>query len=184
MAKKKIQELETQLATHEIFGQFRFIQIGEEIWFAAVDVAEILGIENVRQNLANFPDAERMTVCTTYSHSGKRGGAQKITYVNEPGLYRLIFTSRKPEAEKFKRWVFHDVLPSIRKTGKYEMPQQIEEDEDTYNKDDWDKAMEILRDLDKKGIEYDWEITAITPRYDEKTEELWPVYNVKWKLID
>jgi hypothetical protein len=63
-----------------------------------------------------------MTLSTTEGHSGQRGGAQSINVVNEPGLYRLIFQSRKPEAEALKTWEFTEVLPQIRKTGKYEHP--------------------------------------------------------------
>ena len=59
MSKKKIQAMEAQLAVHEMLGQFRYIMIDGEIWFAAVDVAKILAIENIRQNLANFPENEK-----------------------------------------------------------------------------------------------------------------------------
>ncbi|WP_313937843.1 BRO-N domain-containing protein [Anabaena azotica] len=51
------------------------------------------------------------------------GGEQEMLTVNEPGLYRLIFKSRKPVAKRFQRWVFHEVLPSLRRTGRYEIPQ-------------------------------------------------------------
>ena len=80
----------------------------------AVDVCRALDIKNVRQNLAEFPDDEK-GVCITYT----LGGPQKMNIVSEPGFYRLIFMSRKPEAEKIKRWVFHEVLPRIRKYGFY-----------------------------------------------------------------
>ena len=110
-----------QVFNHEEFGEFRVFKIDEVPWAVAADVAKILGIENVRQNLSEFPDDEKMTVSNTYGHSGKRGGAQFLNLVNEAGLYRLIFQSRKPEAEKFKHWVFHDVLPTLRKTGEYKM---------------------------------------------------------------
>ena len=109
---------------HELFGKIRYFMDGDEIWFVAVDVAKALDIQNVRQNIAEFPDDEKMTVSNAYGHSGQRGGAQFLTLVSEPGFYRLIFMSRKPEAEKFKRWVFHDVLPSIRRNGYYVSPQQ------------------------------------------------------------
>ena len=98
----------------EEFGQFRYIKRGEEIWFVGIDVARALDIQNVRQNLADFPDDEK-GVCNIYTPSGY----QNVNVVNEPGFYRLIFMSRKPEAEIFKRWVFHDVLPAIRKYGFY-----------------------------------------------------------------
>ena len=60
-----------------------------------------------------------MTLDSTEGHSGQRGGAQSINAVNEFGVYALIMCSRKPEARAFQRWVFHEVIPSIRKTGGY-----------------------------------------------------------------
>jgi len=54
------------------------------------------------------------------------GGKQKMLTVNEPGLYRLVFQSRKPEAEKFKTWVFTEVLPSVRRTGMF-LPEGVNE---------------------------------------------------------
>ena len=91
----------------------------EEIWFVAIDVCRALDIKNVRQNLANFPDDEKADVCITYTSSNSVIQDRNVSIVSEPGFYRLIFMSRKPEAEKIKRWVFHEVLPSIRKYGYY-----------------------------------------------------------------
>ncbi|HEY9598348.1 MAG TPA: BRO family protein [Cyanophyceae cyanobacterium] len=85
-------------------------------WIAC-DVARILEIQNIRQNLTEFDDDEK-GVCSVYT----LGGNQELATVTEPGLYRLIFKSRKPVAKRFKRWVFHDILPSIRKTGSYDIP--------------------------------------------------------------
>jgi anti-repressor protein len=63
-----------------------------------------------------------MTLITNEGHSGQRGGPQSLAFVTEPGLYRLIGKSRKPEAREFSRWVYHEVLPSIRKKGTYSVP--------------------------------------------------------------
>ena len=109
---------------HELFGKIRYFMDGDEIWFVAVDVARALDIQNVRQNLAEFPDDEKAAVCITYTSSNGVSQKREVTAISEPGFYRLIFMSRKPEAEKFKRWVFHDVLPSIRRNGYYVSPQQ------------------------------------------------------------
>ena len=89
------------------------------MWFVAADIAKVLDLTNIRKNLADFPNDEK-GVTTIYT----LGGPQKMSIVSEPGFYRLIFMSRKPEAEKFKRWVFHDVLPSIRKHGYYISPHR------------------------------------------------------------
>lgn len=87
-------------------------------WIAA-DVAAVLGIKNVRSTLALFDDDEKgvHTMDTP-------GGRQPLATVTEPGLYRLIFKSRRPEARDFRRWVFHEVLPSIRRHGCYPPPAQ------------------------------------------------------------
>lgn len=89
-----------------------------EIWFAAADVCAALDITNPRNATARLDDDEKDV------HSmDTPGGKQDIVTINESGLYSLILTSRKAEAKKFKRWVTHDVLPSIRQTGSYEQKQ-------------------------------------------------------------
>jgi len=84
------------------------------IWFVAKDVAHILDIKNYRDAINDFPDDEKGVFTTD-----TLGGPQEFVTLSEPGLYRMIFQSRKPEAEAMKRWVFHEVLPSIRRTGSY-----------------------------------------------------------------
>jgi prophage antirepressor-like protein len=97
----------------------RVIERDDVQWFAAVDVCKILEIKNPTRALNDFPENERMTLANMKGHSGQRGGARFLNFINEAGLYRLIFKSRKPEAEKFKTWIFNEVLPSIRKYGLY-----------------------------------------------------------------
>ena len=94
------------------------------IWFVAADVARVLDIQNIRQNLNELDDDEKMTVCNTYSHS-QRGGAQYFTLISESGLYALIFKSRKEEARNFSRWVRREVLPSIRQHGYFVNDEKI-----------------------------------------------------------
>jgi len=96
----------------------RTILIGGVLWFVAKDVCDILGLVNARDTIRNFPENERNTVAINDGiHDGP--GNPNVNIVNEPGLYRLIFQSRKPEAEQFKTWVFNEVLPQIRQTGTY-----------------------------------------------------------------
>lgn len=83
-------------------------------WFVARDVCTILGITNASQAVEKLDEDEK-GVCSTYTP----GGTQALLCINEPGLYRLIFQSRKAEAKAFTRWVTHEVLPAIRKTGTY-----------------------------------------------------------------
>ena len=97
----------------------RTVEIDNEYWFIAKDVCDILELADVTSALRSLDDDEKMTLQNQRSHSGQRGGAQFMTYVNEPGLYKLIFKSRKNEAKEFTRWVTHTVLPSIRRSGIY-----------------------------------------------------------------
>ena len=86
-----------------------------EPWFVAKDVCDALTLENSRKATASLDDDEKgVSPIVTPS------GTQQMTIVNESGLYNLIFQSRKPEAKKFRKWVTGEVLPSIRKTGRYE----------------------------------------------------------------
>jgi anti-repressor protein len=83
-------------------------------WWIASDVCEIIGLSNTTEALRNLDDDEKSTLRIS------EGGPER-NIINEPGLYSLIIRSNKPEAKKFKRWITHEVLPSIRKTGGYEV---------------------------------------------------------------
>ena len=90
------------------------VGLNGEPLFVAADVCQALTIENHRNVLARLDDDEKGV------HSmDTLGGRQELAVINESGLYSLILSSRKPEAKRFKRWVTHEVLPSIRKTGGY-----------------------------------------------------------------
>jgi len=86
-------------------------------WWVAKDVCEVLEIKNNRDALARLDEDEKGVDSTD-----TLGGAQQVQVVNEPGLYSLILGSRKPEAKQFKRWITHEVIPTIRKTGAYSLP--------------------------------------------------------------
>lgn len=89
-----------------------------EPWFIAMEVAEILGYSDAYEMTKKLDDDEKQN--RQIAGFGPRG----ISTINEPGLFSAILTSGKPEAKPFKRWVTHDVLPSIRRTGSYSMVQQ------------------------------------------------------------
>jgi len=98
------------------------------VWFIALDICRVLDIANSSHALSRLDDDEKGVVI-----SDTLGGQQEFRTINESGLYSLILTSRKPEAKVFKRWVTHDVIPSIRKTGSYtatpsfKVPQTLSE---------------------------------------------------------
>lgn len=107
-----------QIETYKFHGEAPVRVItGEdgEPWFVAKDVCDILGISNNRDAIAALDDDEKNTVAIS---DGIPGNPNK-TIVSEPGLYKLVMRSRKPEAHEFQRWVTHEVLPSIRKHGGY-----------------------------------------------------------------
>ena len=88
--------------------------------FVSADVCNALSIRNSRDAIARLDDDEKGVAITDTP-----GGKQELAVINESGLYQLILTSRKPEAKRFKRWVTHEVLPSIRKTGSYAAPGSV-----------------------------------------------------------
>ena len=93
----------------------RTMLIDDEPWFVGKDVADILGYSNSRKALSDHVDDEDKGV----TKIDTLGGNQNITIINESGLYSLILKSKKPQAKQFKRWVTHEVLPTIRKHGAY-----------------------------------------------------------------
>lgn len=105
---------ELQIFKNEEFGEVRSLIIDNEPWFVASDVCKALNIKNATDTLKRLDDDERARF-----NLGRQGEANII---NEYGLYNLILASRKPEAKQFKRWITHEVIPSIRKTGIYQIP--------------------------------------------------------------
>lgn len=90
-----------------------------EPWFVAKDVCDILGLSNVSVALSGLDEDETSKIDPKQYLGSENRSNQPINIVSEPGLYVLIGKSRKPEAKAFRRWVNHEVLPSIRKTGSY-----------------------------------------------------------------
>ena len=99
--------------------QLRTVQRDDGLWWVLRDVCRVLGLAEPHRVASRLDDDEKgRTQVTT------PGGTQEMTIINEPGLYAVILRSDKPEAKQFKRWVTHDVLPSIRKTGAYGIPPE------------------------------------------------------------
>lgn len=85
-------------------------------WFVGIDVCHVLGIRKYRDAIARLEEDERGSVVVD-----TLGGKQSLSAVSESGLYALIFRSRKPEAQRFRKWVTGEVLPALRQTGQYAM---------------------------------------------------------------
>ncbi len=113
---------ELQIFKNEEFGEIRAIDINREPYFVAKDVCKILGLKNPTMAINRLDEDER-----TKLNLGRQG---ETNLVNEYGLYNLILASRKKESRQFKRWVTHEVIPSIRKTGGYIVGEEnMSEDE-------------------------------------------------------
>lgn len=96
------------------FGKVRIIEMNGEPWFVGKDVATILGYTNPPKAIRDHVDEEDKTVNDSFTVNGTAP-----VLINESGLYSLILSSKLPSAKEFKRWVTAEVIPSIRKTGKY-----------------------------------------------------------------
>lgn len=96
----------------------RITLIEGEPWFCLADVCAVLEIQNNRRVAAEMLDEKGVRKIYTLT----QGGEQQVIFVNEPNLYRVIFRSNKPEAKAFQDWVFNDVLPALRRQGRYETP--------------------------------------------------------------
>lgn len=120
---------ELQIFDHEKFGQVRTILRDGEVWFVAMDVAEILEYSDAYEMTKRLKDSEKMKLATGEMPVTQSALARELTLISEPGLYRAIFGSKKKEAEEFQTWVFHTVLPQIRKTGQYLSPEKQAQEE-------------------------------------------------------
>lgn len=120
--------MEIQTFENADFGAIRVSTVEGEPWFVAKDVCDALGLSNTTEALRNLDDDE---VSNISNSEVAQNGGRAARIISEPGLYKLIMRSRKPEAKAFQRWVTHEVLPAIRKTGGYiaakqdETPEQI-----------------------------------------------------------
>ena len=106
---------ELQIFKNSNFGEMRTTKVNEQPYICLVDICKILEIKNVSDCKSRL---SRDGVVTT-EVIDSLGREQKAIFINESNLYKVIFQSRKPEAEKFTEWVTSEVLPSIRKHGGY-----------------------------------------------------------------
>ncbi|MBJ7997727.1 phage antirepressor [Bacillus cereus] len=111
-----------QVFNNEEFGQVRTVVQGEDVWFVAKDICDVLEIKNHRTSISILDEDEKGV------HSmDTLGGTQQLQTINESGLYSLVLRSRKPQAKAFKKWVTSEVLPSIRKHGAYMTDRVLEQ---------------------------------------------------------
>ena len=106
-----------QTFTNDSFGEVRTVLKDNEPWFVAADVCRALEIGNPSQAVSRLDEDEKFT--TLISNESAASGKSSLSFINEPGLYSLVLGSRKPEARAFKRWITHEVVPTIRRHGMY-----------------------------------------------------------------
>lgn len=112
--------MELQIYKNAELGSVRTAVIGGEPFFVGKDVAEILGYSNPQKALRDHVDEEDKTLNDSFTVNGTKG-----VLINESGLYSLVLRSQLPKAQKFKRWVTSEVLPSIRRHGMYATDELI-----------------------------------------------------------
>lgn len=112
--------MELQIYKNAELGSVRTAVIGDEPFFVGKDVAEILGYSNPQKALRDHVDEEDKTLNDSFTVNGTKG-----VLINESGLYSLILRSQLPKAQKFKRWVTSEILPSIRRHGMYATDELI-----------------------------------------------------------
>lgn len=111
--------MELQIFSNSEFGEVRTATINDEPWFCLADVCKALELEQVSRVKARLK-ADGVTTSKVIDRLGRE---QEATFINESNLYKTIFQSRKESAERFTDWVTSEVLPSIRKTGSYNVPK-------------------------------------------------------------
>ena len=119
---KKAKSLGTEVLNSQTFNfmgtDVRVVMKDEEPWFIAKDVTDVLGFRNASDAIRTLDSDEKDThIVRTL------GGAQEMISISEAGMYTLALRSRKPQAKPFRRWVTHEVLPAINRTGSYAIPQ-------------------------------------------------------------
>ncbi len=150
---------ELQIFNNEEFGQIRTVTINNEPWFVGKDVAEALGYAKARNAIASHVEQDDKKDAPI---QGDLGGVQQMTIINESGLYALIFGSKLESAKRFKRWVTSEVLPTIRKTGQYQIPNMSAELKAIIMHDE--KIIKIETRMDK--LEFD------IPLYGSEADEI------------
>ena len=114
--------MELQIFKNEQFGEVRTTEVNQEIYFNLKDCCQILDIKNSKDVVKRLNSKGVVTTDLLTN-----GGVQQANFINEANFYKLVFQSRKPEAEKFADWVTSEVLPSIRKNGAYMTDQTLEQ---------------------------------------------------------
>ena len=143
---------ELQIFNNPQFGEIRTITIDGEPWTVGKDVATALGYSNPRKAMVDHVDEEDKMQGDGVTIRDSIGREQHPTIINESGLYSLVLSSKLPGAKKFRRWVTSEVLPSIRRTGGYNIPK------------DYPSALRALADSEERRMALEAENEAMKPK--------------------
>ena len=152
--------------------QLRTVQRDDGLWWVLRDVCQVLGLTTPARVAERLDEDEKAEVSLTHTSSNGVTQTRVTTIINEPGLYAVILRSDKPEAKQFKRWVTHDVLPSIRKTGAYGVPPERLAKLDEYQAK-LDRNRKLLADIERITAQAGRQAHEARKCYDEwrKTRE-------------
>lgn len=150
-------------------AQLRTIQQPDGLWWVLRDVCEVLGLSTPARVAERLDDDEKGV---SLIHTP--GGKQEMTIINEPGLYSVILRSDKPEAKAFKRWVVHEVLPSIRKNGSYGMNTEALQELAEINRQ-LEQYRQRYESVDEEVAQARKQLTLARANYDRmcKVRSLW-----------
>ena len=151
---------EIKLFENPEFGQVRVLEQEGEPWFVGKDVATLLGYTNPQKAIRDHVDEEDKGVNDSFTVNGT-----PAILINESGLYSLILRSQLPEAKAFKRWITHEVIPSIRKTGGYIQGQEQMSDEEIIA-NAVKVANRILEEREKRIAALEQEKALMAPKAD------------------
>lgn len=145
-----------QIFSNPDFGNIRTIIVDNDAWFVAADVCKALDLTNPTVAVDRLDEDEKAKFNLGYGSDA--------TIISEAGLYSLVLSSRKPEAKAFKRWVTHEVIPTIRKTGMYMTSQAVENI--LGNPDAFIAVLQGYKDEREKRLQLEAEKAVLTPKAD------------------
>lgn len=141
--------IEQQSFIHEDFGTVRVVEQDDTPWFVLKDVCDAIDIGNSRMVFDRLDNDEKGV-----SQIDTPGGIQSMNVINESGLYNVILRSDKPGAKKFKRWITHEVLPALRKTGSYSVSAPSVMPTRSITTDDYLRAAAIVANCRNERLPY------------------------------
>lgn len=159
----------------EQYGDVRTATINDKPYFMLADVCRVLDIKNSRDAKTRLAgddvgNTDILSKGVAIADILTSGGKQQATFISEGNVYRLAFTSRKPEAEKFVSWVCDEVIPAIRQQGYYLLQSTLEQDKEKLKK--LRKRLKELNSAEKERREISDNYSALRNRFNDQCDDL------------